>query len=146
MSRLSREKGAEYIVKILKRRESRPCFIERNKNIPCLLCKRKHDEFLIKDFDSENGVFSVVHGNHNQLPLNVVKQTPFELQTFLLQCFQKKHVILYEILKKIDISEFKKTQIMKIRFSTPEEKERLATAAKREGVTLSQYIRSKLLS
>jgi hypothetical protein len=146
MSRLSREKCAEYIVKILKRQESRPCFIERDKNIPCLLCKRKHDEFLIKDFDSENEVFTVVHGNHNQLPLEVVKQTPSELQTFLLQCFQTKHVILKDILKKIDISEFKMTQILKIRLSTYEEKERLVTAAKSEGVTLSQYIRSKLLS
>ena len=144
MSRLSREESVGYIVKILKRKKSRPCFIERDKNVRCHLCKRKHDGFLIKDFDSENKVFTIVHANNDGALLEVVKQTPSEFQTFLLQCFQRKHFNLTKLLKKIDISEFKRTHIIKVRFLDDEEELLLMTAAKKKGVTVSEYIRSKL--
>ncbi len=143
MSRLSIEKNVEFIIDILKRKQNRPCFIKRKNNVRCHLCKKRHDGFLIKDFDSKNNMFTIVHCNQGEQS-KPKKQTPLELHTFLIQCIQRGHVKLTDLLKKIDITEFKKTYIINLRL-TDDEDILLKKAAKNARITVSQYARSKLL-
>jgi len=143
MPKPSQKDYAGFVVEFLQLGQNRPKFIERSDYIHCHLCKEKHEGFLIKDFDSKNQVFTIVHGDKSGQSGMVVRQTPSELHKYLTQCFQRRHIKLKELRKKIDVTEFEKNYTINFRI-TKREKMLLHGESEKNKMTISQYVRSKI--
>ncbi len=145
MPKPSQEEFAGWIVEFLQLGQNRPRLIERTDYVRCHLCKVKHGGFLINDFDSKNQVFTIVHGDKSGQSGKIVRQTPSELQKYLTQCFQRGHIKLKELRKKIDVTEFEKSYTIIFRV-TKREKMLLEEESSKKNITISQYVRSKIFS
>ena len=143
MPKPSQKDYAGFVVEFLQLGQNRPKFIERSGYIHCHLCKVKHEGFLIKDFDSKNKIFTIIHGDESGKFGATIKQTSSELHIFLTQCFQRRHVKLKDLRKKIDVTEFEKSSTIQVRV-TKREKMLLEEKSGKKKITISQYVRSKI--
>lgn len=122
-----------------------PFYIQRTyHNLTCKYCKTRHREFTIHKFDKETESFTVIHGDNT---IGIVKSENYDaegLKKFLLDCFKRRDIKLWEIRRDLDLSDIKKNYYVRFRVNK-KEKILLEDKAKRLDISLGEYSRQKLL-
>ncbi len=121
-----------------------PFYIQRTyNNLQCKYCKTRHREFTIQKFDKETESFTVIHGDNKVGITDSNIYNAVDLKKFLLDCFKRRDIKLWEIRRDLDLSDVKKNEFIRFRVSK-REKIMAKNKAKNLDMSLGEYGRWKI--